>query len=187
MSSFSGLQTALSALYAQRRALELAGHNVANANTDGYSRQAVNMQSIGAPAAPAFWSKWEGDGAGVKVADVTRFRDSFLEIRAALEHGSSGLLDRVRGVLEQLETAFGEPSDLGIQSQLNQLWTGWDDVGNHPGDTASRTQLLERASTLANTFNALGTTMNETRASTINELGAMVTDINAKAGTIAQL
>jgi flagellar hook-associated protein 1 len=187
MSDFSGLQTALSALYAQRRGLELAGHNVANANTEGYSRQRVNMTSVGAPAVPAFWSKWEGDGQGVRVTDVTRFRDQFLEIRAALEHGASGLLDRVRNVLEQLETAFGEPSDVGIQSQLNQLWTGWDDVATHPGDTASRTQLLERAATLANSFNSLGTQMTQLRSSTINELGSMVADVNAKSSTIAQL
>jgi flagellar hook-associated protein 1 FlgK len=187
MSDFSGLQTALSALYAQRRGLELAGHNVANANTEGYSRQRVNMQSVGAPAAPAFWAKWEGDGAGVRVSDVTRFRDQFLEIRAALEHGTSGLLDRVRTVLEQLETAFGEPSDVGIQAQLNQLWTGWDDLANHPGDMASRTQMLERAGTLASTFNALGNAMTAMRKGTVNELDSMVADINAKAATIAQL
>ena len=107
------------------------------------------------------------------------------EIRSALEHGASGLLDRVRNVLEQLETAFNEPSDIGVQSQLNQLWTGWDDVANHPGDTASRTQLLERAATLANSFNSLGNSMTALRSSTISELGSMVADVNAKAATIA--
>jgi flagellar hook-associated protein 1 FlgK len=187
MSDFSGLQTALSALYAQRRALELAGHNVANANTEGYSRQRVEMQSVGAPATAAFWAKWEGDGAGVRVADVTRFRDQFLEMRAALEHGASGLLDQVRNVLEQLETAFGEPSDLGVQAQLSQLWTGWDDLANHPGDTASRTQLLERAATVANTFNALGNSMTQMRSSTVTEMASLIADINAKAATIGQL
>jgi flagellar hook-associated protein 1 FlgK len=187
MSEFSGLQTALSALYAQRRGLELAGHNVANANTEGYSRQTVNLQSVGAPAVPAIWSKYTGDGGGVSVVDVTRFRDQFLEIRAAIEHGASGLLDRVQNVLSQLETTFGEPGDLGIQSQLTQMWAGFDDVGNHPGDSASRTQLLERASTVASTFNTVGDSLDAMRRSTLSELDATVSDVNAKAATIAQL
>jgi flagellar hook-associated protein 1 FlgK len=187
MSDFSGLQTALSALYAQRRGLELAGHNVANANTEGYSRQAVNMQSVGAPSEPAFFATWTGDGQGVRVASITRFRDQFLEIRAALEHGASGLLDRVQDVLLQLETSFGEPGDLGIQNQLTEMWSGFDDVANHPGDSASRTQLLERAATLANTFNAVGNSIEQLSKSTVSEMTSMVADINAKSSTIAQL
>jgi flagellar hook-associated protein 1 FlgK len=67
------------------------------------------------------------------------------------------------------------------------LWTGWDDLANHPGDMASRTQMLERAGTLASTFNALGNAMTAMRKGTVNELDSMVADINAKAATIAQL
>ena len=83
MSDFSGLRLALTALEAHKRGLEVAAQNVANANTEGYSRQRVDLVAIGAPAVPALWSKFDGDGGGVKVEDVTRFRDAFLEIRAA--------------------------------------------------------------------------------------------------------
>jgi flagellar hook-associated protein 1 FlgK len=56
MSDFSGLNTALSSLQAQRRGLELAAQNVANANTDGYSRQKLDLESIGASPVPAIYS-----------------------------------------------------------------------------------------------------------------------------------
>ena len=90
MSDFSGLRLALTALEAHKRGLEVAAQNVANANTEGYSRQRVDLVAIGAPAVPALFSKFEGDGGGVKVDDVTRFRDAFMEIRAAFEHGVDG-------------------------------------------------------------------------------------------------
>jgi flagellar hook-associated protein 1 len=187
MTEMSGLQIALSALYAQRRALEVTGQNVSNANTDGYSRQRVDMEAVGGPSVPSINSPYTGIGSGVTVSDITRFRDQFLEIRAALEHGASGQMDRLRDMLGQLETVFGEPSDTGIQAQLTQLWTGFDEVANHPSDTAARTQLLQRASTLAAQFNATATQINALSTSTVAELKSMVSDINAKAATVAQL
>ena len=99
MSDFAGLQIALTSLYAQRRGLEVTGHNISNANTEGYSRQRVDLVNIGAPLKPAFWSRYVGDGGGVKVDDVIRFRDQFLEVRAALEHGAQGSLTQAKAVL----------------------------------------------------------------------------------------
>jgi len=62
MSDFSGLRLALTALQAQQRGVNVAAQNVANANTAGYSRQAVNLVNIGAPAVPSRYSKFTGDG-----------------------------------------------------------------------------------------------------------------------------
>ncbi|MCU1430203.1 MAG: flgK [Actinomycetia bacterium] len=187
MTEMAGLQRALSALYAQRRGLEVVGENVANANTDGYSRQSVNLQEISGPSVPSIWSKYDGVGSGVKVADITRFRDQFLEIRSALEHGASGQLGKVSNTLSQLETLFGEPSDTGIQSQLTQVWTGFDDVANAPSDIAARTQLLQRATTLANTINSTAAAITSMSKSAVSELTALTANVNAKAGTVAQL
>ena len=187
MSDFSGLRIALSALYAQRRGLELTGHNVANANTEGYSRQRVDMVNVGGPTRPAIWAKWVGDGQGVEVAGVVRYRDQFLEIRAALEHGANAHLGRVRNALDRLEQLFDEPGDTGIARQLADMWSGWDDVANHPGDTAARTQLLERAETLAASFRSTSDNITGLRTTTIGELESVITEVNTTAATVAQL
>src|SRR5262245_46362044 len=167
MSDFGALHIALSSLYAQRRGLELAGHNIANANTEGYSRQRVDMVNAGPPLNPAFWSRWEGDGAGVRVEDVVRYRDQFLEIRAALEHGAMGHLEQSEAVLGRLEQLFAEPGDLGLGGQFSEFWAGWDDVANNPGDIAARTQLLERATTLSTGFNEAARAITQMRVDTI--------------------
>jgi flagellar hook-associated protein 1 FlgK len=183
----SGLQLALTSLEAQRRGLDIAAQNVANANTDGYSRQRADMVSIGAPAVPALWSKFTGDGEGVKVDDVTRFRDSFLEIRAALEHGAMGNLDVGATTMNNIQQLFNEPSDSGIAQQLSDLWSSFDDVANHPEDLAARTQLLERAGTVATSINGVGADLKQMQTDLKTEVAATISDINSKAQQIAAL
>ncbi len=187
MSDFSGLRLALTALQAQQRSVNVAAQNVANANTPGYTRQAVNLVNIGAPAVPAAYSTFVGDGQGVKVDSVTRFRDQFMEIRAALEHGSMASMDQASSTMNSIQQLFNEPSDSGIQKQLSDLWAGFDDVANNPSDAASRTQLLERADTLAASFNSISQSLTQQKTDTVSELGATVADINNKASSIAQL
>jgi flagellar hook-associated protein 1 FlgK len=187
VSDFAGLRIALSSLYAQRRGVELAAHNVANANTEGYSRQRVDLTNMGAPAVPAFWSTFEGDGQGVRVEGITRYRDQFLEIRAGLEHGALAELEQHRATLERLQELFNEPSDLGLGKQLADFWAGFDDLANHPSDTSARMQLLERAGTLVSTFHATSQKISQMRADTLSELGAVVAEVNTTSATIAQL
>ncbi len=187
MSGFSSINTALTALEAQQRAVDVASQNVANANTPGYSREAVNLVNIGAPAVPARYATFTGDGQGVKVDSVTRYRDTFLEIQAAASHGSMASMDQASSTMNSIQQLFNEPSDTGIQSQLSGFWSGFDDVANSPGDAASRTQLLERADTLAQTFNTVSQQLTDQKANTVSQLGATVADINSKAASIAQL
>jgi flagellar hook-associated protein 1 FlgK len=72
MSDFAGLRLAATALQAQQRGVEVAAQNVADANTEGYSRQRVDLESLGAPDVAASWSRYEGAGSGVKFASSTR-------------------------------------------------------------------------------------------------------------------
>ena len=76
MGTFDGLTTGLSALYAQRRAVEVTGQNIANVNTEGYSRQRVGMVADSGPVTPGLFSRYEGPGNGVRTVDVIRIRDT---------------------------------------------------------------------------------------------------------------
>ena len=92
MSTFSGLNTATTALWAQRRSLDVTGQNIANATTEGYSRQRVELRALGGSAVPAFYSTSPGIGEGVSADTVTRIRDAFLEGRGHLERGNAAQL-----------------------------------------------------------------------------------------------
>jgi hypothetical protein len=112
MSTFSGLNIGLSSLYAQRAGLQLSGHNVANANTEGYSRQRVGLAADGGPLTPAMHSVWKGAGNGVTVTGFDRMRDVFLESRALQERGAQSQLATGSLVLSRVESIFAEPGSL---------------------------------------------------------------------------
>src|SRR3954471_24912590 len=109
MSTFSGLNTAYSALVAQRRALEVTGQNVANANTAGYTRQRADLEAQGGPAVPAMYSKYDGAGDGVKVVGIERITDQFLQARAQAEAGKLSSIDAQATALSRIEDVFPEP------------------------------------------------------------------------------
>jgi flagellar hook-associated protein 1 FlgK len=186
-STFGGLTTALSSLYAQRRALDVTGQNIANANTEGYSRQRVDMQAVGSNPVPALYSVSNSAGAGVTVSDVTRIRDTFLESRGRAEHAQTGFLDARREVYTRIENVFAEPGDTALAAQLSDFWAGWGDVANQPGNEAVRAQLLQRGAVVADglrsAYDGLGSQWGTLRT----QLDAYATQVNGAADAVAQL
>ena len=187
MSNMSSLTTALSALYAQRRGLDITGHNIANANTEGYTRQRVNMVANAGPLAPAVFSQWNGVGQGVDVTGITRMRDAFLDLRSNQEHSAQGELTMTQTILSRIELGFGEPSDNGLAAQFSEFWSGWDDVANNPTDLAARNALLERASTLTTNIRSTAASLAALRTDLTDQLRAQTEAINQMATSIAQL
>jgi flagellar hook-associated protein 1 len=186
-SGFSGLSTALTALHAQRRGLEVTGQNIANANTVGYTRQRMDMQALLGTPVPAIYSTWDGAGAGVEVSDITRLRDAFLESRGRTEHASQSFLNARKDVFGRVESIFAEPSDTALQSQLSDFWAGWSDVANQPGDMAARSQIMQRGGVIADGlragYDALASQWDTIRT----QADAFSTDVNTAADMVAQL
>ena len=187
MSNMSSLTTALSALYAQRRGLDITGHNIANANTEGYTRQRVEMVGNAGPVGASLFSKWNGVGQGVNVTGITRMRDAFLDLRSNQEHSVQGELGMSQTILSRIELGFGEPSDMGLAAQFSEFWSGWDDVANNPTDLAARNALLERASTLTTNLRGTAASMSALRTDLVDQLRAQTEAVNQMATAIAQL
>ena len=187
MSDFFGLRVALSALHAQRRGMEVAGHNVANAATEGYSRQRVDMTPDAGPIAPSRWSRWERGGQGVEVQGIDRLRDAFLEARGHQEHAADAGLRRTASVLGRVETTFGEPGDNGLATQLADFWTSWDVVGNAPDDLSARKALVEQSKTVAGGLNATAASLTATRTAAVEQVRTTVAEVNATAARVADL
>lgn len=177
----------MSALYAQRRALDVTGQNIANANTEGYSRQRIVMSALGGPSSASVYAVGDPAGQGVVVSDLTRFHDEYLEARGRAEHASNAYLADKKTIYTSVEQVIGEPSDTGIQSQLSAFWSAWHDVANEPGDAAVRTQLLEKTITLTDSLRNARTGVASLWDSTRQQLTAYVTEVNTAADTVAQL
>lgn len=187
MSTFSGLNTASTALWAAQRAMDVTGQNVANASTDGYSRQRVDLQSVAASSTPALWSTGPLVGQGVDASTVTRIRDTFLEGQAQASHSAAASLTVQDSTLTAVQQAFQEPGDNGIQAQLSSFWAGFGDIANNPADSGARSQLLERAQTLAAGIRSTNGTLDQQWSQTHDSLQALLTAVNSTASSIAGL
>lgn len=157
-SAFFGLQTSLRGLLAQQQAIDVTGHNIANANTAGYSRQEAVLEPTAPYLIPAN-SINNGHGAqlgsGVDVAAIRRVRDQFLDLQYRAQQMNLGDATARTTSLDQAEMAFNEPGDDGIQAQLSRFWDAWSAVANAPEDAGARAALVTNAQTLTSTFRAV--------------------------------
>jgi flagellar hook-associated protein 1 len=187
LSDFNGLRIALSSLYAQQKAIQVTGQNIANVNTEGYSRQRVEMTANSGPATPAIESRYSGPGLGVLTGDTTRIRDQFLDVRSYQEHAVDAGLKQSQSVLSRIELSFDEPSDDGLSKLISGFLAGFDDVANNPDDLSARAQLVEQGKTLASAFVQLDGALATQRQSSIAALGSLVGEVNNAAAQIAEL
>lgn len=171
----------------QRQGLETTGHNVANANTEGYSRQRTVIEGQGAPTVPALWSKWFGPGAGSKAIDIQRLRSGFLEIRGQAETGRFNQLKATASTLGRVELAFAEPGENGIQNAMNEFFSAYDDVANRPTEPAARIALQQRAEAVAQAFRSTRGQMQDLRVGVGEQINSRISEVNAYASQIANL
>ncbi|RBY79611.1 flagellar hook-associated protein FlgK [Geodermatophilus sp. TF02-6] len=187
MSTFSALNTASTALWAAQRGLDVTGQNVANVNTEGYSRQRVELRATGGTAVPAIHSVSSAVGSGVDADRVTRIRDVFLERRAQTETARTAALTVASDVLGQVETALREPGESGLQAVLAEVWNGFSALSNDSTETGARRQVLERLDTLAAGMRTTRATLDEQWTQTHDDLQALVAEVNATASSVAEL
>jgi flagellar hook-associated protein 1 FlgK len=185
--TFSGLNTATTALWAQQRALDVTGQNIANVNTDGYSRQRAELQSLGGTAVPAIYATSNSVGEGVSADKISRIRDAFLESRAQTEHATAASMTVADATYDQVQQAFREPGDTGIQSQLSDMWTAWGDVHNNSTDPGARTEVLQRTQTLVAGLHQTRETLDAQWSQNHDTLSTLVKDVNSTASSIADL
>jgi flagellar hook-associated protein 1 len=187
ISSFHGLQTSLRGLLAHQRSIDITGHNVANADTVGYSRQEAGLGSTQALELPA-GSTIDGSsaflGSGVAVQDYRRVRDGFLDLQYRAQNMRLGQQETLARSLDQLEFPFQEPSDNGINALLGKFWNAWSDLANAPDGAAQRNALVEQARSLTSAFNSLDTQLAAVATEAAGDY-AQLTAANGEVATIA--
>ena len=160
MATFSGISTALSSLQAQRVAMDVAGQNIANVSTPGYSRQRVDMTA---------------GAIGVDVSSIQRLHSGILGDRARTEGARLGDLTVTSTVLNQIEQVLPEPSTSGLQAKLDALWTGFADIARDTSNAAARIQVIAQASVLTDTLNDAAQQLTNISASHTKNLTNLVT------------
>ena len=151
MSLASLLSIARSALIVHQRAMEVTGHNVANANTPGYSRQSLQLQSATPLVLPRY-----SIGRGVDATQITRERDTFYDAAYRRDTGQLGNASTMHDYLGQVETSLNEPSadrPLGVARRTAS--TPSPTLANDPASHVSRALVVSAGKRLAQQLNTL--------------------------------
>lgn len=182
MSLGSILNIARSGLLTAQRAVEITSNNVANAQTEGYSRQRID--TIGATANRTTDGEF---GTGVRVIGTSRARDQFLD--AAFRRSSAEAAGgRVRsGVLSRLEAVLGEPSDSGIGASLDRFHSAWSDFAARPNAGGTQAAVQQAGAQFAVQLNDVARQVDDLAAETRQRLDAGVSEVNAIATAVADL
>ena len=182
MSYGMGLGSGLKALTAARMGLQTAGHNIANVNTTGYTRQRV-LQSASTP-----FSIGRGFqiGSGVDIDTITRLIDDGIENRLRTQVGLASEAEVDQSRWREIEGLFDEPNG-GISNSLSDLFARVGKLQTDPHDRALRGGIVQAGKTLAQNFNLLSNRLSDLSAGTAEEVQSLVAQVNHYASQIATL
>lgn len=167
------LNTGRLGIIANQTALSVTGNNIANVNTEGYSRQRPDMQSLASN--------------GVRVAHIERLRDEYLNTRlqeATTSQGGSSLL---AVNLKSIEALMDETEDSGISKSIRDFFSTMQDLTLQPSGSTERDTLRSSAKQLAAQLKGLASSLQQVQSQLDQQVGAAVNRVNAITSEIAQI
>lgn len=181
--TFLGIEIGKRALMAHQRALDVTSHNVANANTPGYTRQVAILRATPSMDAPPYGHV----GTGVDVIQIRRMHDAFTQIQLLQEDASLGYWQEMASRVGQVERFLMEPTESGIGQALDWFWEAWNELSKRPESIPEREVVLERARGVADAFRQTRQQLYELQLDLNRQLEVHVNEVNTLASRIAQL
>jgi len=179
---FGVLNTAKVGLLAQQLAIEVTGQNIANVQTEGYSRQEINFEAKN----PRNTSLGQ-IGTGVRVVGIKRAHDKFLFSQILSEGDTLGQFGVKKDVFEQLEGIFFESNEQGLNQSLSKFFSSIQDLTSNPMGLSERSNLIAEGQNLATTFNDMGNSIFQIQRNLDATIQAEVGKINSLTSEIAEL
>lgn len=177
----SALNIGSLALNANLSALQIIGHNIANVNTAGYSRQTVEMRSAGYQSMGGFYL-----GRGVELGTVARMHDAYLTREAQLSSSVASADSERMARLSQLENIF-PTGESGLGAAMNDLLNAWSDVASAPTNMAARSVVIGRGEEIASRLRDTAGQLDILTTSARQQVGDTVNNINRLAADIAKI
>lgn len=187
--TFFAINIGQSGLNAAQIGQEVTGQNIANANTPGYSVQSVDQTA----ADPYTLADRNTQilpgliGSGVAVSSIRRASNQFLDTQ--VRDASSNLQAQTAqsNALKQVDSAFGEPSDTGLNAALTSFFNSFHDVANTPENLGVRSAAVQQGVALANTFHTVQAGLTSAASSVSGQAAADIQSVNADSAQIAAL
>ena len=135
-------------------AITTAGHNISNANTEGYSRQRVQLKEFDPLYKPDLERAERAGmiGQGMDSQSINRVRDELLDQRITEQQHSESYWETRSKYYTMIEQIYNEPNDVSIRSNMDKFWEGWQELSVHPESQAARQAVVTRGESLADSI-----------------------------------
>ena len=187
--SFGGIEIGKRSLMTHSLQIQTAGHNISNANTEGYTRQRVNVRAFDPLYRPDLErAETAGQiGQGTEAESVKRLRDELLDTRIVAQTNVQSYWETREKYYTMIEQIYNEPEEISVRGNMDKFWESWQELSLYPDQDAARQAVVTRADSLTNAIQqrnkslvAIGNQINE-------DINATVKQVNDYARQIAEL
>lgn len=190
MSTFAGIELGKRSLMAHNLQVSTAGHNISNADTEGYSRQRVQIKTMDPLYRPDL-SRAETPGQigqGSSIESVTRLRDELLDQRIVAQGNQETYWETREKYYSMIEDIYNEPDEISVRGNMDKYWQGWQELSMYPESQAARQAVVTRGESLAESIQqrfkslaGVGTLLNgdiEASVKQVNNLTSQIAKLN---------
>ncbi len=178
---FNALNAARTSLEVNQKSIEITGNNISNVNTEGYSRQEAQFETYPAMNFGDFFI-----GQGVKITDVSRNHDVFIDQQIKQKAIDFGLQDALTRPLSELERVFNVTED-NLSTDIDNFFDSLHELSTNPSDLVQRNNVILQGEVMATSFNNTINELNNIKENINDTLASKIDTINSQITEIADL
>lgn len=176
-------------------AITTAGHNISNANTEGYSRQRVQLKEFDPLYNPGLERPERPGmiGQGIDVQSINRVRDEMLDQRITETQNTETYWQTRSDYYSMIEQVYNEPDEISVRSNMDKFWQSWQELSVHPESQAARQAVVSRGESLTDSIRSkwdnlmgIGNLLNSDIEATVKEVNDYANQIAAVNGEIVR-
>lgn len=188
-SSFAGIEIGKRSLMAHSTQISTAGHNISNADTEGYSRQRVNVRAFDPLYRPDLErAQVAGQiGQGTDVESITRVRDELLDSRIVGQTNVESYWATREKYYAMIESVYNEPEEISVRGNMDKFWQGWQELSVYPDSDAARQAVVTRGQTLTDSIRQQFRGLSEIGKQIDGDIEATVRQVNDISSQIAAI
>ena len=188
-STFSGIELGKRSIMAHTDAISTAGHNISNANTEGYSRQRVQMKEFDPLYKPDLERAERAGmiGQGIDVQSINRVRDEMLDQRITAQQNQESYWDTRSKYYTMIEQIYNEPDEVSVRSNMDKFWESWQELSVNPESHAARQAVVSRGESLADSIKSKWENLMGVGSLINSDIDSTVKQVNSYANQIAAL
>ncbi len=187
--TFMGFETARKGMSVNQKGLDITGNNLANINTNGYTRQRVDLSSVAVNNMATRYrtSKSDMAGQGVQITGVGQVRDSFLDKRFREEFCDVGYYDQTSAILGDMESALDELTSNGLKDGLAKMVTALQNFSKSPDQVTHANIFMTSAKNITQVLKQFDSKLNNILEQQKFNMQIAVNDVNAILEKVANL